>query len=56
MNNYTIANLTKYKLLDNNNYFNDNNYIEIKEKYISYKISNLIYIENLIIEAGDINE
>lgn len=56
--NYSITDVAKYKILnnDNNYYFSNNNYITIKEKYLNYKISNLIFLENIIIEVGDINE
>ena len=55
--NYTIANLIQYKLFqDNTNYFNNENYISIKRNNISYKISNLLYLEKLIMEVGDIHE
>ena len=56
--NYSITDVAKYKILnnDNNYYFSNNNYITIKEKYLNYKMSNLIFLENIIIEVGDINE
>lgn len=55
--NYTIKNFINYKLFqDNTNYFNNENYISIKRNNISYKISNLLYLEKLIMEVGDIHE
>ena len=54
--NYSLSNIAKYKILNTNDYFSDNNYITIQEKYIEYQICNIIFLENLIMKVGGINE